>query len=171
MPLTLYKFRTWFCKTTSLPSFSQYQEKPEQHSTSDLTNKRSTCYIGQRVLFTTNKSSRPQSTRQIRTSRQHQFSENRPLPAQSDIVFVSKASWPNLDKVLTLSCAERMCTWYWFRWVATQCGHTFGEPELLKPQCQRAKDLGGYGRCGSVTHVADVEREIDALCEVCQLPN
>lgn len=93
------------------------------------------------------------------------------MPAQFYIVFVSKACWPHLEKVLTLPYAETMCTWYWFRWLATQCGHTLGETQLVKNRCQTARELGGFGRCGTVEQTDDVERQIDALCEVCQLPN
>lgn len=169
--LTLYKFRPWFCQDASLPFLPHQQEKPEQHNTTYSTKKRSDCDRGQRIPSITNKSLRPQPTRQIRTSRQHQSSEDRPMPAQSDIFFVLKASWPNLDKLLTLSCTERMCTWWYQRLRSTFCHHTFGETELRTWICQVARNLGGYGYCGDVRRVADVSEDINMWCDVCQPPN
>lgn len=93
------------------------------------------------------------------------------MPAQFDIVFVSKASRPNLDKVLTLSCAEKMCWWWYFSWIATRCGHQFGETVLRQEACARARELGYYGACGNVQQADDVQQNINILCDVCQLPN
>lgn len=60
------------------------------------------------------------------------------MPAQSVIFFVLKASWSNMDKLLTIFCAERMCTWYYFCYRATLCNHTLGETELRTQTCQVA---------------------------------
>lgn len=118
-------------------------------------------------LCNPNQKSRAPSTTQIRKHTQRYLSQHHPTPAHSSSVLVPNASWPDLNRLLTVSFSATMCT---TRQVITigNCGHVYGHsPD--PGTCSAAN--GVHGGCGTITTIPDRIVHAGVPCQDCRLPN